>query len=186
MVAPEHKAGPFSFLSRRRFLKIGLATGGVVLGGAGGIAWLRGSAAPVSGLRVIDEHQYRTLQSLVEVMFPPSDALVIESSQLDLARAFDEFLADEPKHNRRDLKRALTLIELGPLAFEGRWTTFSRLDLEERAVHWDAWATSRVLLRRQVSLAMRKFFRVVFFDRPEVWPHIGYPGPSLARKQART
>ncbi len=20
---------------------------------------------------------------------------------------------------------------------------------------------------------------VVFFDRPEVWPHIGYPGPSL-------
>jgi hypothetical protein len=40
------------------------------------------------------------------------------------------------------------------------------------------------VLRRQVSIAMRKFFNLVFFDRPEVWPYIGYPGPSLQRDGA--
>lgn len=180
-------AASFAFLSRRRFLKASLGAGGVLLGGmAGGAFWLRGAAPNVSGLRMVDDHQYRTLQSLVEVMFPPNPALPVDVAKLDLPRAFDEFLADEPEHNRRDLGRALTLVEFGPLLFEGRWATFSALPLDERAVHWDGWASSRLLLRRQVSLAMRKFFHLVYFDQPQVWPLIGYPGPSLTRAKAGT
>ncbi len=178
-------AASFAFVSRRRFLKASLGAGGVLLGGmTGGVLWLRGSAPSVSGLRILDDHQYRTLQSLVDVMFPPNPALQVDTITLDLPRAFDNFLADEPEHNRRDLGHALTLVEFGPLLFEGRWVTFSGLPVDERAVHWDGWASSRVLLRRQVSLAMRKFFHLVYFDQPEVWPLIGYPGPSLKRARA--
>jgi len=174
--------GLFSFLSRRRFLKVSLVAGGAVLGVAGGgFLALRGWAPKVDGLRLLDAHEYRTLQSLVEVMLPKTDAIPIDAVPMDLPRAFDDFLADEPEHNIQDLRKALVLIEFGPLAFDKRVTTFSRLDVEERATHWNEWALSDNLLRRQVSIAMRKFFNLVYFDHEEVWPYIGYPGPSMKR-----
>jgi hypothetical protein len=178
------QAGLFSFLSRRRFLKASLVAGGALLGvGGGGLLMLRGRAPDVSALRVLDAHEYRTLQSLVEVMFPNTRAIPIDPAPMDLPRAFDAFLADEPEHNVKDLQKALVLIEFGPLVFEGKLTTFSRLESAERSEHWEGWAVSDNLLRRRVSIAMRKFFNLVYFDREEVWPHIGYPGPSMKRAE---
>lgn len=175
--------GLFSFLSRRRFLKGSLVAGGAILGvGGGGLLVLRGSAPRVEGLRVLDAHEYRTLQSLVEVMLPRTDAIPVDASSMDLPRAFDDFLADEPEHAIQDLRKALVLVEFGPLAFDKKLTTFSRLDVAERTEHWNGWGVSDNLLRRQVSVAMRKFFNLVYFDHEAVWPHIGYPGPSLKRK----
>lgn len=185
--APNEESAPeglFGFLSRRRFLKASLVAGGALLGvGGGGLLMLRGRAPEVSALRVLDAHEYRTLQSLVEVMLPNTSAIPIDPASMDLPRAFDGFLADEPEHNVKDLQKALVLIEFGPLVFEGKLATFSRLDLAERSKHWEAWAVSDNLLRRKVSIAMRKFFNLVYFDREEVWPHIGYPGPSMKRAE---
>jgi hypothetical protein len=174
--------GLFGFLSRRRFLKASLVAGGALLGvGGGGFLMLRGRAPEVSALRVLDAHEYRTLRSLIEVMLPKTSSIPIDPASMDLPRAFDAFLADEPEHNVKDLQKALVLIEFGPLVFDGKLTTFSRLEPVERSKHWEAWAVSDNLLRRQVSVAMRKFFNLVYFDREEVWPHIGYPGPSMNR-----
>lgn len=181
------RQGLFSFLSRRRFLKLGLVAGGTILGAGGaGILALRGRAPGVEGLRVLDAHEYRTLESLVAVMLPQTDAIPIDAAPMDLPRAFDGFLADEPEHNVKDLQKALLLIELGPLLFDKRLTTFSRLGAADRVEHWNAWAESDTLLRRQVSIAMRKFLNLVYFDHEQVWPHIGYPGPSMKRMKAVT
>jgi hypothetical protein len=61
----------FGFLSRRRFLRLGLAGLGIVLlGGTSGLLLLRGKAPHVEGLRVLDDHEYRTLCSLAEVLLP--------------------------------------------------------------------------------------------------------------------
>ena len=178
------REGLFGFLSRRRFLKTSLVAGGAILGvGGGGLLALRGRAPEVAGLRVLDAHEYRTLQSLVEVMLPRTEEIPVDVVSMDLPRAFDEFLADEPAQNVKDLQKALVLTEFGPLVFDRRITTFSRLPLGERTDHWDAWGVSDSLLRRQVSIAMRKFFNLVYFDHEEVWPHIGYPGPSLKRQR---
>lgn len=177
--------GLFSFLSRRRFLKASLVAGGALLGvGGGGLLILRGRAPKVDGLQVLDAHEYQTVQSLVEIMFPRTDAIPIDVASMELPRAFDEFLMGEPEHNVKDLRKALVLIEFGPLVFDRQVSTFSRLDPEARLAHWDGWATSDSLLRRQVSVAMRKFFNLVFFDREAVWPFIGYPGPSLYRSRS--
>ena len=186
MEAPEH-TGPFSFLSRRRFLKIGLMAGGGALAlGAGGFFALRGRAPDVDGLRVLDAHNYQTLQSLVEVMFPKTESIPLDPTAMALPRAFDDYLADEPQQNIDDLKKALVLIEFGPLVFDKKLTTFSKLDVDARSAHWVGWGVSDDVLRRQVSVAMRKFFHLVYFDRPEVWPFIGYPGPSMKRNQGAT
>jgi hypothetical protein len=71
------------------------------------------------------------------------------------------------------------LVEYGPVIFERRLSTFSNLAPDERRRHWRGWMESDLAVRRQVSLAFRKFLHTVYFDDPAVWPQIGYPGPSL-------
>ena len=181
------REGLFGFLSRRRFLKASLVAGGAILGvGGGGLLALRGRAPSVDGLRVLDDHEYQTLESLVQVMLPATDEIPIDAASMDLPRAFDAFLTGEPEHNVKDLRKALVLVEFGPLVFDKKITTFSRLPVDERTEHWNSWGTSDRLLQRQVSIAMRKFFNLVYFDHEKVWPHIGYPGPSLKRQRGVT
>lgn len=172
-------ASPFAVLSRRRVLKLAAAGAGVLLVGAGSIAALRGSAPAVSGLRVLDAHAYRTLTALAHVHIPKGGPFEVGAEDLgvDLALAFDAYLADLPPADISDLKTALVLLELGPVLFEGKLTTFPNLSPEERAAHFRSWSESRTTLRRQIAFAFRKFLAFVFYDQPRVWPHIGYGGP---------
>jgi len=172
--------GPFGFLSRRRLLKYGLLGGSVLLmGGAGGLLSLRGFAPEVRGLRILSAHEYRTLTALARTHLPAGGAFPTGAKDFDIARQFDDFLADEPEDNIRDLKRALMLLEFGPVLFERKAKTFSNLSPKEQLRHWESWMLSPMLLRRQVSTAFRKFISLVFYDLEKVWPHIGYPGPAL-------
>jgi len=170
----------FEFLTRRRLLGLGVAgVSTLVLGSS--VGSLLAGAPPVQGLRVLDAREYRTLDLLAKTLLPSGGPFELGAERFDLARAFDGFLSREPAENAKKLRQALLLFELGPLLFERRFTSFSRLSPEERSRHYEAWATSETLLRRQVAIAFRKFMALVFYDQPEVWPHVGYPGPSLAR-----
>lgn len=164
-----------SVLSRRRALKLGLGVfGAVATGGTAGLFAIRGRAPSTAGLSYLDDHHYRTLTALAVALFPDGGAFAAGASTADLARVFDRFLEGEPHDRRSDLKRALTLLEYGPLLYERRLTTFSNLAPEERLRHFERWTTSDSLVRRQVALAFRKFLCIVFYDRPELWPDIGY------------
>ena len=170
----------FAFLSRRRWLKLTLGAGGALLGtGLGGAIVLRGWAPWVGGLSQLDDHEYQTLAKLATALFPPAQGFEADVERMELPRLFDEFLEGEPEENVTDLRRALVLLEYGPLVYEHRLTTFSRLPRVEREEHFRSWMTSDDLTQRMVSIAFRKFLNLVFYDREEVWPHIGYPGPSL-------
>jgi hypothetical protein len=140
---------------------------------------LRGSAPAVDGLRVLDAQRWRTLGNIARAQFPEGGAFAAGADDIDVARAFDAFLADEGPENQSDLQTALTLVEYGPVLFERRLTTFSHLDEAARVEHWRSWCDSDVLLRRQIATAFRKFILLVGYDHPKVWPAIGYPGPSL-------
>ena len=171
--------GGRSIFSRRRFL--GLALGGgsaVLMGGVAGLAWLRGRAPAAAGLRCLTDHQYRTLSQLALALFPPEGGFSLGAEGMDLARSFDAFLADEPEWNRSDLGKGLFLLEYGPVIFERRLVTFSHLPAAERLAHFERW-NGGGLVRRQLALALRRFLTLVFYDRPEVWPHIGYDGPLV-------
>ncbi len=169
-------SGPI--FSRRRFLGISVAAGGLLLAGGGGLLWLRGRAPRVPGLRCLGAHEYRTLSLLALALFPEGGAFPGGAAEVDLARLLDGFLADEPEWNRSDLKKGLVLLEYGPLVFERRLATFSHLPAEERLRHFERWAEG-TLVQRQVATALRKFLSLVFYDRPEVWPFIGYDGPAV-------
>jgi hypothetical protein len=169
----------FEALSRRRFFRVSLGVGVALGAGAGGLASMRGCAPDVHDLRCLSPHAWRTLDALATALFPPGGAIAQGAASMDLARAFDGFLADEPEHRRRDLSRALLWLEYGPVLYERRLRTFSHLREDERLAHFEAWSTSESLLRRQVASAFRRFLSLVFYDRPEIWPSIGYPGPMF-------
>jgi hypothetical protein len=168
----------FSALSRRRFLTVSLGAGSLLLmGGAGGLLALRGRAPAVEGLRCLTAHEFRTLAALADALFPAGGPFAPGASDTDLARRIDAFLADEPPWNQRDLKRALFLLEYGPVIFDHRLVTFSHLDADARVVHFASWAVCASDARRQASLAFRRLLALLFYDRPEVWPGVGYDGP---------
>lgn len=147
--------------------------------GGGGLLALRGWAPAVSGLRQLSDHEYRTLTQLARALFPDGGAFPAGASDIDLARAFDEFLAGEPEWNQRDLKNALLLLEYGPVVDERRLITFSHLTERERLAFFQKWREGESLTRRQIATAFHRFLCLVFYDRPEVWPALEYEGPLI-------
>lgn len=176
----------FASLSRRRLLGLSLAAGGLSLVGGGGGLWLlRGKAAAVGGLRFLSAHEYRTFAALAEAVLPEGGAFPVGAGALDLARAFDDYAADEPEWIRQDFQRSLLLLEYGPVLFERRLVTFSNLSAAERLAHFEGWGTSGMVLRRQVATAFRRFMMLIFYDKPKVWPHLGYEGPLVRGEEPR-
>ncbi len=176
----EETGGLFGFVTRRRLLKLGLGAVAIPVVAATGLLGLRGCAPDVDGLAQLGDQGYRTLMSLAAVHIPRGGAFDVGADDFDLARVFDRFLANEPDENISALKNALTLLEFGPVVFDRRAATFSNLDEAERLAHWQSWMQSDRALQRTVATAFRRFLSLVFYDQPAVWPHIGYPGPSLA------
>lgn len=170
---------PFGVVSRRRLLRVALGAGGLVAGGVGSLFALRGTAPRVEGLSVLSPHEYRTMASLAAALFPAGEALPVGAPSVDLARAFDGYLADEPSWAQNEAKQALTLLELGPVVFERRFATFSNLSVAERVAHFERWGVSDSGLRRQVATGFRKFLCLLFYDQPSVWPRLGYEGPMV-------
>jgi hypothetical protein len=169
----------FSFLRRRTLLKLGVAGLAALGTGAAGLVALRGSAPRVDGLKILSAQEHRTMLHIARAQLPRGGACAPGADDLDIARTFDAFLADEGPDNQRDLQTALALVEYGPVVFDGTLTTFSHLDAVAAEAHWRSWVESDLVLRRQVATAFRKFVLLVGFDRPEMWPTIDYAGPSL-------
>lgn len=169
----------FSPLTRRRFLKISLGGLGLLGGSALGLAYWRGSVEPVSGLRCLSEREYWTVAAAAEAHIPRGGAFEAGAADLDLARIFDGYLADEPAEVQSLLKQAILLVELGPVLFDRRMSTFLNLNLADHETHWAGWASSDNLTRRQVSLGFGKVFTLSFYDSETAWKAIGYPGPPL-------
>lgn len=166
-------------ISRRRFLGALAAAGGALLGAGVGLRILRGLAPAVTGLRAIDDGEYRTIARLAEALLPRGGPFPEGAEDFDLARRFDDFLADEPPWNQSDLRTAILLLEYGPVVIERRARTFSHLPPEERLAHFQRWRESDRLELRQASLALAKFLSLVFYDRPRVWTALRYPGPLV-------
>lgn len=170
----------FSVLSRRRWLRLVLGAGVTVAGGSAALRFWRGPVPDGAAGNVLSARELATFAALARAVFPAGGSIPVGADELDLAHAFDRFLADEPIWNQADLKKALFLLELGPLLFEGRLVTFPKLAPEAALAHFETvWAHGPRLLRRQVALAFRKFLALVYFDSEAVWPAIGYPGPSF-------
>ncbi len=173
-----HAVRGAALLSRRRALKALLGLGALGAGGVGGLFALRGSAPEVAGLGALSPQTFRTFKALAEAVFSGGPPGLADASD-ELARAFDGYLFDEPKWARDEANSALTLLEFGPVIFARRLKTFSHLAVDERLAHFISWGASDNGLLRQAATGFRKFLCLVFYDRPQAWPLIGYDGPLI-------
>lgn len=165
-------------IDRRRFVRmLGGAAGLVGLFGVG-LLGVEGTRAGLAGRSLLSPRLRRTFLALAGTHFPPTDDGRPGGAESGLLEAFEAYLSGAHPDDVGDLRRALLLLEFGPLLFDGRLRTFSGSSPGQRLDHWRGWIESPVLLRRQVATAFRKFLATVYFDQPDVWPQIGYPGPA--------
>ncbi len=174
----------FSVVSRRRFMRLSLGAGSLLAMGGVTSVLVRGCAPWLGPLRILSDREHHTLTQLAHALLPRSDHFPVGAEDVDLATAFDTYLADEPPWNQRDLQRALFYLEWGPLILRRHARTFSNLPTAERLAFFRSWAEGDDLTRRQIATAFRRFLYVVFYDRPIVWPHIGYEGPRIRAAEA--
>ncbi len=169
--------------SRRGLLRLGVASATLAAGAAIGLRGLRGSVPDAGDLSVLSPGQYQTLQALAAVHLPATPQSPKTGADFDLGRLFDRYLADQPTADQRDARLALELLEYGPVLFDGRATTFCGLTPDEQLRHWASWSTAARPLRREIYWSFARFLGLAYYDQAEVWPSVGYPGPSLARLQ---
>jgi len=162
------------WVSRRRFIKLGLL-GGVLLASAGLFAWpTRKSWRPRRALRVLDPREFAVLAAIAArtVVGPGADPISI-------AHEIDEQFVLQVPEAQRDLKRLLVLFEnalMGAL-FDGRLRPFTHLDAAGQDAVLRAWRDSRLAVRRGGYVALRKMTTAVYYMAADTWDSIGYPGP---------
>ena len=116
------------------------------------------------------------------------------AADTDLDAALARYFARLHPLGPAGLRLLLRAIEYGAVVFE-RTRPFSRLDPAARARALAAWDTSRLGPRRQLLASLKLLALMHFYERPEVWPAIGYDdahlrqqllaGPNAAHHAAR-
>lgn len=166
-------------ITRRRWLKLGVA-GGAVLAAGGGVAalfsWgyeskLGATDRPIA----LSAKELAVARALVEALLPGGGAL---PPGLDLGvqqRVDEEVWASEP-HVARQIKQALQALEHLPVAF-GHAARFTSLTPAERERVFGAMLRSDRDTVRQIALSFRQLLHVLYYGHERTWAAMRYDGP---------
>ncbi|MCO4770704.1 MAG: hypothetical protein KDA24_11800 [Deltaproteobacteria bacterium] len=141
-----------------------------LLATAGWQVWGKAAGGSGSGQvpRAFSPWQMATLERACAASLEDADAAVVT------ARELDAHFATTGAEVAPDFALALAVMEFG---HAGR--RFSRLSLDEAAETLDAWARSKVGVRRQIAKALRDAARFTWFGREETWAALDYDGPWI-------
>ncbi len=76
--------------------------------------------------------------------------------------------------------------EYGPILFDLHFSRFTRLSDADKDASHAGWMHSRIALRRMAFLALRNLCFLGWYSQEETWPLIGYQGPLLQARRARS
>ena len=76
--------------------------------------------------------------------------------------------------------------EYGPILFDLHFSRFTRLSDADKDASLAGWMHSRIALRRTAFLALRNLCFLGWYSQAETWPLIGYQGPLLQARRARS
>ncbi|HJQ82911.1 MAG TPA: hypothetical protein VKA21_02470 [Candidatus Binatia bacterium] len=121
------------------------------------------------------------LRAVLDALVPRGGAFPTGAADVALDAALARYFARLHPLGPAGLRALLLAIEYGAVAFE-RTRPFSRLDPEARGKALAAWETSRLAPRRQLLASLKLLALMHFYERPEVWPSVGYDDAYLRRK----
>src|SRR5207247_2162312 len=113
------------------------------------------------------------LRAVLDALVPPGGPFAIGAADTDLDAALARYCARLHPLGPAGLRLLLRAIEYGAVVFE-RTRPFSRLDPAGRERALAAWETSRLGPRRQLLASLKLLALMHFYERPEVWPAVGY------------
>lgn len=165
-------------MKRRGFLKLGVGAA-IVIGVAGaGVALIKpglvdGKLSP--GARDV---MRAAAQAVLADLLPAAGASRDAALALHLDR-LDVFIAGLPAPTRKELSDALGLLATaaGRYALVGLSTSWSEASAQDVQQALDAMRLSTSNTRQQIYHALRDLNAVAFFNAPDNWQSVGYPGP---------
>jgi len=177
---PEFLEAP-TLLSRRGVLKVGLCAS-AFLATAGLGASLSGCSATFSarGFRVLRSTDLVFLQALVPVMLAGS---ISHTSLPGATDATLHTLDNNLAHLSPELlKLTLQLFDVlampvtrGPLT--GLWSSWEKTTPDQIRYFLHRWQNSSLSLLRMGHASLLQLVMMSGYEKPELWPHCGYPGP---------
>jgi hypothetical protein len=172
-------------ISRRGFLRAGLA-GGLVLAGAALVGrQLSGYAldgATARRLRVLSPKEYLIMQAVARRVVAPDAADAPSADTVEAALAVDAYVAQLPAPVQREVAALLQLVEHGSALFRGGASRFTRMSAAEQDATLRDWQSSSLTLRRRGFQALRTLAFIGYWRDDRTWPLLGYTGPMLPKR----
>lgn len=167
-----------SGLSRRAFLKQSVS-GVVFLSAAGAFTTsCRSYPRPQGTLKFFTDKEAAIFNAIADTMIPASDG-VPGALAAGVPAAVDELLASFDEDIQSQFRQLLALFEHGPFMFAGSFKRFTAMSADERYAYMRGWAGSRLAVRRQGFVALKKFCMITYYCNPVSWGAIAFPGPLV-------
>jgi hypothetical protein len=167
-------------LTRRQFLKVGIASG-AVLAGAGWL-YLRRGPGPAKGLQWLDERGRTIVAALAPIVLEGA----LPGAQAERAQALDEVVAafDRAVSGlspavQEEIRQLFALLGLaaGRFIVAGVRSAWHEATPEEVAGFLRRWQSSRFGLLRAGYQALTQLLLAAWYGNAASWERIGYPGP---------
>jgi hypothetical protein len=172
-------------LDRRRFLKRGLAGGGLLLcAGALPFVFRTTLRRPPRGpLRLLSADEYAVFAAAAARLAPGDGAgpRWPSADALDCAGKVDAVMARVHPDIGNDFRRLLRLFESSLLgaALAGSPRPFTRATAAEQDARLEAWRRSRLAILRSGYQAIKRLAQAAYYSSPEIYALVGYPGPPV-------
>lgn len=166
-------------VTRRQFIKVGIA-GAAVLAAARLLD--RPRAAPAAAYRVLDELQARMVAVLVPVILAgslPVEETARAKAMREVVESFDRAMSGLAPAVQDEIMQLFSFLTFAPtrVAFAGLWAPLEDSSPEEITAFLSRWRVSRFELQRVSYQALTQLIQASWYDNPEAWAAIHYPGP---------
>lgn len=166
-------------LTRRQFIKVGIA-GAAILAAAR--LFDRPLAAPAARYRVIDDQDARIIAALAPVVLAgslPEETAARSRAIREVVESFDRAVSGLSIAVQGEIAQLFSFLNFAPtrLAFAGLWTPVEEASAGDLKAFLLRWRTSRFDLQRVSYQALTQLIQASWYDNPQAWAAIGYPGP---------
>ena len=167
-------------LTRRQFLKVGLASG-AVLAGAGWFAMRRGRA-PEGGFLWLDRRTAAIVTALVPAVLDgalPTGEAARRDAVREVVAAFDRAVSGLSPAVQEEIGQLFALLGLaaGRFIVAGVRSSWAEATQDEVVAFLARWRTSRFGLLRAGYQALAQLVIAAWYGNPDSWAGIAYPGP---------
>lgn len=168
-----------SVLARRTFLKLGLG-GSLILTLARIGNGAFGATAPT--FRLLDERSAGLIRALAPVILGsalPRERGPQEAALSAIATSFDRMASTLAPAVQKEIADLLGFLDFAPtrVAFARLWTPVADCSPDELRAFLTRWRDSRFELQQASYQALTQLIHASWYDTPEAWGAIGYPGP---------